>query len=87
MERQFVLKGEIMIIAVLIKALVLEGVPEGNLGEIFNMNGRGRMSGFAAGPLGKCICPKCGFATPHQRGVPCFNLKCPKCGSIMGREM
>jgi len=47
--------------------------------------GRGRMSGFAAGPSGECVCPKCGAKTPHKTGVPCYQQKCPKCGSSMTR--
>ncbi len=46
---------------------------------------RGRMGGFGAGPSGDCLCPKCGFRSAHQRGVPCYNQKCPKCGSVMTR--
>ena len=48
--------------------------------------GRGRMGGFAAGPGGSCVCPKCGTKATHQIGVPCFQQKCPKCGSLMRRE-
>ncbi|MBU0614457.1 MAG: DUF134 domain-containing protein [Nanoarchaeota archaeon] len=47
----------------------------------------GRMGGpFAAGPVGKCQCPKCGYEQEHVRGQPCINTKCPKCGSMMVRE-
>jgi len=48
--------------------------------------GRGRMGGpFAAGPGGTCICPKCKHEVPHQVGVPCYQMKCPKCGTPMVR--
>lgn len=48
--------------------------------------GRGRMGGQAAGPGGYCVCPKCGYKTPHTVGVPCAQKKCPKCGTKMTRE-
>lgn len=49
--------------------------------------GRGRGNGpRAAGPGGECVCSKCGHAEPHQRGVQCFERKCPKCGSVMTRR-
>ncbi len=48
--------------------------------------GRGRQSGgFGLGPGGDCVCPNCGTRTPHQRGIPCYEQKCPKCGSLMTR--
>lgn len=47
--------------------------------------GRGRMRGFAAGPGGECVCPKCKTRAPHQIGIPCYKQKCPKCGSNMTR--
>ena len=28
-----------------------------------------------------CICPKCGYKQPHQRGIPCRSIDCPKCKS------
>jgi len=31
------------------------------------------------GPGGYCACPECGYKIPHQRGVPCSMLECPKC--------
>ncbi|MFW6047403.1 MAG: DUF134 domain-containing protein [Candidatus Woesearchaeota archaeon] len=49
--------------------------------------GRGRMGGsFSAGPGGDCVCPECGHKQKHQRGIPCTNMKCPKCNSFMTRE-
>ncbi len=47
--------------------------------------GRGRAGGFGAGPSGECVCPNCGYRAPHQRGVPCYAQKCPKCGAMMTR--
>ena len=46
--------------------------------------GSGRGSG--TGQTGSCICPQCGQKQAHQRGVPCFELTCPKCGAAMIRE-
>jgi len=49
--------------------------------------GQGRMGGpFAAGPSGYCVCKKCGYKEPHQRGVPCLQKKCPSCGIELTRE-
>ena len=50
--------------------------------------GRGRMGGTkaGAGPDGYCICPNCGHKAPHQVGVPCYEMNCPKCGTKMVRE-
>ena len=49
--------------------------------------GMGRMGGIrpGAGPAGECVCPACGAKVPHQAGVPCYNVSCPKCGSKMVR--
>ena len=31
-----------------------------------------------------CICPECGYEESHkERGVPCDQSECPKCGCIM----
>jgi hypothetical protein len=48
--------------------------------------GGGRGGGFGAGPGGVCVCPNCGQKVPHQLNTPCYELKCPKCGSPMTRE-
>ena len=49
--------------------------------------GRGRMGGpLAGGAGGACLCPKCGHREPHERGVPCVQKQCPKCGTAMTRE-
>ncbi len=49
--------------------------------------GRGRMGGFGGGLGGECVCPACGATTPHERGVPCTQVNCPKCGAAMARQM
>jgi hypothetical protein len=56
------------------------------MGRSRGFGGGGRMGGFAAGPSGNCVCPKCGYKELHQTGVPCYQKKCPKCGSPMIRE-
>ena len=38
------------------------------------------------GPSGYCICEKCGYKIPHQRGIPCLRLKCPNCNINLKRE-
>ena len=48
--------------------------------------GRGRNKGTGQGRGGYCVCPNCGHSQPHQRGVPCYQTKCPKCNSAMIRR-
>ena len=49
--------------------------------------GRGRQGGaLAEGAVGICLCPKCGHREPHERGVPCVQKQCSKCGASMTRE-
>lgn len=51
-------------------------------------SGRGRNQGNrqGAGPAGKCICPACGTEVDHQRDTPCYEMKCPDCGTVMRRR-
>ena len=50
--------------------------------------GRGRMGGTkpGAGPAGECVCPSCDTTIPHQVGLPCYQVECPKCGASMVRK-
>jgi len=48
--------------------------------------GRGQGGGFGAGPGGYCVCPNCGEQVAHQPGIPCYEQKCPKCGTAMTRK-
>ena len=38
------------------------------------------------GPGGYCVCPKCGYTIPHQKGVPCSSLQCPNCEINLERK-
>jgi len=44
--------------------------------------GRGR----GMGPVGYCICLRCGYRVPKQPGVRCMDLRCPRCGAALVRE-
>jgi hypothetical protein len=41
---------------------------------------------LGGGPGGMCVCLKCGYKTPHERGVPCSSLKCPNCKTNLQRK-
>jgi len=61
----------------------------GPRGKVYQSLGRGRNRqprGRGEGPGGYCICPECGYTTPHSRLNPCNKRKCPKCGNVMTRE-
>lgn len=65
------------------KAIKIEG-GDFKMAPTTNRRGRGFGRG-AGGPPSECLCPNCGNKEPHQRGVPCYSRKCPKCGSPMTR--
>jgi predicted Fe-Mo cluster-binding NifX family protein len=51
--------------------------------------GRGRRNAGSTGSAaasGVCICPQCGNQEPHQRGIPCMQKACAKCGAVMTRQ-
>jgi len=39
----------------------------------------------AGGPPTFCVCPVCGNQQPKVAGLPCSQMKCNKCGSLMVR--
>ena len=41
--------------------------------------------GRGSGPGGSCECPECGHKVAHERGKPCTDVRCPKCGTEMVR--
>ncbi len=49
-------------------------------------NGLGRRGGYALGPYGECICPRCGTIVIHSVDDPCYLKKCPRCGAYMTRR-
>jgi cation diffusion facilitator family transporter len=60
-------------------------------GRSFGWQRRGKFKGEAKeaagqGPDGYCVCSKCGYKIPHQRGIPCSTLKCPACDINLKRE-
>jgi hypothetical protein len=48
--------------------------------------GSGRNKGLAEGPIGECVCLKCGTTIKHTRREPCTEIKCPSCGEKMTRK-
>lgn len=53
-------------------------------GRGFGWQRKGRFKGefeeaMGGGPGGYCVCTKCDYKIPHERGVPCSTLECPNC--------
>jgi hypothetical protein len=48
--------------------------------------GRGGGRWGHGGPPTDCVCPQCGLVVPRDPGVPCFQRRCPQCGSFMARQ-
>lgn len=47
--------------------------------------GRARAGRGFGGFPSVCVCSKCGHQQPKQRGIPCTQMKCEKCGAVMIR--
>jgi len=62
-----------------------QGRGGGGRGQNPSGGGKGLGGGRGMGQGGECVCPNCGEKAPHERGNPCFDMKCPKCGSSMTR--
>lgn len=49
--------------------------------------GRGRGESFRTGPGGYCICLSCGKRVLNKPEMPCFMIRCPRCGFPMTQEL
>jgi len=49
--------------------------------------GRNGSRGIAGGSIKtndeRCICPKCGQKISRKMGIPCEEIECPQCDTIM----
>jgi ribosomal protein S26 len=48
-------------------------------GVLSQVGRRGR--GLGGSPV--CRCPGCGHTMPHDKGVPCSEVRCPQCSTFM----
>jgi len=70
-----------------VKDMNTKGRGRGRGGRGQGGRGLGRIGGsFASETVGYCVCPQCGHSQPHERGFPCFELVCPKCGTPLVRQ-
>jgi cation diffusion facilitator family transporter len=79
-------------VAIQIKSHEIEtGFYKPAFGRGFGWQRRGRFKGkiekaVGQGPGGYCVCSKCGYKIPHQRGIPCSTLQCPNCKVNLERK-
>jgi len=60
--------------------------PRGQGSQTGRIQGLDQKQGQGLGGTRECVCPKCGEKVPHRRGVPCSEIKCPKCdASLTGK--
>ncbi|MCL6500415.1 MAG: DUF134 domain-containing protein [Candidatus Pacearchaeota archaeon] len=62
-----------------------KAMPAGGAGGGFG-RGLGRGLRRGVGQEGMCVCPKCGNKEPKVPGIPCTQVMCKKCGTLMLRE-
>ncbi|MFH1135137.1 MAG: NifB/NifX family molybdenum-iron cluster-binding protein [Pseudomonadota bacterium] len=48
-------------------------------------SGRRGRGGGRIDRSGYCECPRCGLREPHERGLPCVERLCPRCGVALAR--
>lgn len=41
---------------------------------------------LTVGPVGECVCPRCGYSEKKVAGSPCLDLFCPRCGARLIRK-
>jgi predicted Fe-Mo cluster-binding NifX family protein len=57
-------------------------------GKVFPCRGQTGVRGQNSeglGPGGFCHCPDCGARVPHEQGIPCAQVRCPRCSQMMER--
>jgi len=84
--------GQLQYIAIQITSHEIEtGFYKPEFGKGFGWQRKGKFKNeikeaTGKGPSGYCVCEKCNYRTPHQRGIPCSTLKCPSCNIGLKRE-
>ena len=61
----------------------LTGKGEKAVGQGRGVGGERQGEGEGEGAPRVCVCPECGEKVDHERDVPCAEVKCPKCGTVM----